>query len=86
MTMINIKKQAGFTITSEMVLLATIVYIGSIAGLVVVRDALVEELFDVAKTIRINEQYAFDGVKKNQQVVQDNSIIAVPSSIGESND
>jgi hypothetical protein len=64
--MINIKKQTGFVITTEIVLLATILFIGSVIGLTVIRDALVLELQNIAKVIEINEEYAFDGIKKSQ--------------------
>ena len=59
----NFKKQSGFIVTAELVLLATILFIGSIVGLVIIRDALVQELLGLAETIKLNEQYEFDGIK-----------------------
>jgi len=59
----NFKKQSGFIVTAELVLLATILFIGSIIGLVIIRDALVQELLGLAEKIELNEQYEFDGIK-----------------------
>lgn len=80
--MINIRKQAGFVVTAEMVFLATIIFIGSIIGLVVIRDALVQELLDVAEAIEISEQYAFDGIKKPVQESQSTVVIVNPELEG----
>ncbi|MBA6350292.1 MULTISPECIES: hypothetical protein [unclassified Colwellia] len=80
--MINIRKQAGFAVTAEMVFLATIIFIGSIIGLVVIRDALVQELLDVAEAIEISEQYAFDGIKKTVQESQSTVVIVNPELEG----
>ncbi len=48
--------EAGFIVSSELVLIATIVVIGLIAGLAAVRDAVVGELADVGAGIGEAEQ------------------------------
>lgn len=54
---------AGFVISAELVLVATIVVIGMIIGLVFVRNQVVQELVDVAQAIgNINQSYAFGGI------------------------
>jgi hypothetical protein len=56
---------AGFIISAELVLVATIVVIGLIVGLVVVRNQVVQELVDVGQAIgSLSQTYAFAGTKK----------------------
>lgn len=53
----------GFVVSSELVLIATVVVIGLLTGLASVRDALISELSDVAGAIQdINQSYSIDGV------------------------
>jgi hypothetical protein len=55
--------EAGFVITSELLLIVTIMVIGLIVGFVAVRDAVVTELADVAAAIgALNQSYRFHGV------------------------
>ena len=52
----------GFIISSELVLIATILVIGMIVGLKSVRDAVVTELADVAQAIaNIDQSYSYSG-------------------------
>ncbi len=54
---------AGFVISTELVLVATILVLGVIVGLTTVRDAVVQELGDLALAIgSINQSYTFSGV------------------------
>ena len=54
---------AGFIISIELILIATIAVLGLIAGLTAVRDAVVSELSDVAGAIQdLNQSYSFMGV------------------------
>lgn len=54
---------AGFIISMELILIATIAVIGLITGLTAVRDAVVAELSDVAGSVQdLNQSYAFTGV------------------------
>lgn len=58
-----IKRQGGFILTTELVLLSTIMLVGLIVGLTTMRDSVVAEMNDVADAIgRMNQGYAFDGV------------------------
>lgn len=58
------KKQAGFIVSAELILIATILVIGLIVGLVAVRDATVSELEDVSSAIgALDQSYAFAGVQ-----------------------
>lgn len=55
---------AGFVISSELVLVATILVIGLITGLTSVRDQVVQELGDVAGAIsQVNQSYAYEGIQ-----------------------
>ena len=54
---------AGFIVSIELVLIATIAVIGLIAGLTSVRDGVVSELSDVAGSVQdLNQSYSFNGV------------------------
>ncbi len=56
---------AGFVVSAELVLVATILVIGMIVGLVVIRNQVVQELVDVGQAIgSISQSYAFSGTKK----------------------
>jgi uncharacterized membrane protein YkgB len=55
--------EAGFIISAELVLVATIVVIGLIVGLVMVRNQVVQELADVAQAIgNISQTYCYPGI------------------------
>jgi len=55
--------EAGFIISAELVLVATIVVIGLIIGLVMVRNQVVQELADVAQAIgSLSQTYCFPGL------------------------
>lgn len=55
--------EAGFIVSIELILIATIAVIGLITGLAAVRDAVVSELSDVAGAVQdLNQCYSFMGV------------------------
>ena len=57
------RDEAGFVVSTELVLIATIVVIGLIAGLTTVRDAVVTELADVADAIsEVDQSYSYGGI------------------------
>lgn len=54
---------AGFIVSIELILIATIMVIGLITGFTAVRDAVVCELSDVGGAIQdLNQSYTFNGV------------------------
>jgi hypothetical protein len=56
--------EAGFIISTELILVATIVVIGLIVGLVSVRNQVVQELVQVGQAIgAISQSYAFTPVE-----------------------
>jgi len=58
------KKQGGFVMTSELLLLSTTVVIGLVVGLTTMRDAVTAEMEDVAEAIgSLDQSYAYDGLK-----------------------
>ena len=60
------KDEAGFIISAELVLVATIVVIGLIVGLVSLRNQVVQELVDVGQAIgSISQSFAYAGVAKH---------------------
>lgn len=57
----------GFVISAELILVSTIVVLGLIVGLVEVRQAISDELEDVASAIgSINQSYSYAGLKTNK--------------------
>ena len=54
--------EAGFIISSELVLVATILVIAMVVGLQTVRDAVLQELGDVAAAIgKVSQDYSYGG-------------------------
>lgn len=60
-------KQAGYVITTELVLLAAALLVGTIIGWIAIRDALLQEMFDFASAIEANTYFAFDGLSAGEQ-------------------
>ena len=57
--------EAGFVVSAELVLVATILVIGMILGLVSLRNQIVQELVDVGQAIgSMSQSYALAGTKK----------------------
>jgi hypothetical protein len=55
--------EAGFIVSAELVLIATILVLGMIVGLVSVRDQVVQELGDIAQAFgQISQSYSFSGI------------------------
>ncbi len=55
--------EAGFIVSAELVLIATIMVIGLIVGLATVRDQVIQELADVAAAIsNVNQSYSWSAV------------------------
>lgn len=58
--------EAGFVISAELVLVATIVVIGMIVGLTTIRNQVVQELIDVGQAIGfVSQSYAYGGIAGN---------------------
>ena len=54
------RDEAGFVVSTELILIATIVVIGLITGLTTVRDAVVHELADVADAVsEVDQSYSW---------------------------
>lgn len=57
------RDEAGFVVSTELILIATILVIGMITGLVTIRDAVVTELADVADAIsEVDQSYSYGGI------------------------
>ncbi|MBD3672503.1 MAG: hypothetical protein HUJ26_03155 [Planctomycetaceae bacterium] len=57
------RDEAGFVISSELVLVATILVIGMISGLTAVRDGVVQELGDVGQAVgSVDQDYTYWGI------------------------
>jgi hypothetical protein len=55
--------EAGFIISAELILVATIVVISMVVGLVCIRNQVVQELIDVGQAIgSICQTYAYTGI------------------------
>lgn len=60
--------EAGFVISAELVLVATLVVLGLIVGLSEVQHAVVSELNDVGDAIgKLNQSYSFSGFSKHDK-------------------
>lgn len=58
-----LRDDAGFVISSELVLVATILVIGMIAGLNTVKDSVVQELGDLSASIgSVSQSYIYNGI------------------------
>ena len=58
------KDEAGFVVSTELVLVATLVVIGMVVGLSTVRDSVTNELADTAGAIDdVNQSYTVEGVQ-----------------------
>jgi len=65
------KKQGGFIMTTELVLLVSTMVVGMMVGLVTMRDAVNAEMEDVAEAIgSLDQSYAFDGIKNEQSTAE----------------
>jgi len=57
--------ESGFIISAELILIATLLVIGLIVGLTVLRNQVVQELVDVAQAIgSISQSFCFSGTFK----------------------
>jgi hypothetical protein len=57
--------EAGFVISTELVLVATVLVIGLVLGLTSLRNQVVQELGDLAQAIgNINQSYEYAGTQK----------------------
>ena len=55
--------EAGFIVSAELVLIATVLVIGMLVGLVTIRDQVVQELADVADAFsEVDQSYSFSAV------------------------
>lgn len=55
--------EAGAVISSELVLVITIVSLGMVVGLATVRDQVIQELGDTAAAVaRMNQSFSFSGI------------------------
>lgn len=62
----NKRKQAGFVMTAEVLLVTTVLAIGLITGLVKVRDQALSELVDTGQAVgSIDQSYTLDGTTWN---------------------
>ena len=78
----NNRSQSGFIMTSELILLVTVMVIGMIVGLVTMRDAATAEMEDVAEAIgQLDQSYAFNGLKNAE-----NTAVVDGSSFGDDAD
>lgn len=71
--------EAGFIVSAELVLIATILVIGMIVGLASLRDAVVTELNDVAAAIAsLNQTYYFGGVTGHSSATDGSTFFDLP--------
>ena len=58
-----LKDESGFVVSTELILIATILVIGMIVGLTTLRDQVVTELSDVADAISaLDQSYAYSDI------------------------
>jgi hypothetical protein len=57
------RKQAGFIVSAELILIATILVIGLIVGMVAIRDAATAEMHDIAEALgALDQSYTIQGI------------------------
>jgi Flp pilus assembly pilin Flp len=55
--------EAGFVVSTELALIATILVIGMVVGLTSIRDQIVQELADIGGMIsQLNQSYSFSAI------------------------
>ena len=55
--------EAGFVVSSELVLIATVMVVGLLTGMTTVRDQVVQELADVADAVsEIDQSYSYSSI------------------------
>jgi len=55
--------EAGFVVSSELVMVATVMVVGLLAGLTTVRDQIVQELADVADAVsEFDQSYSYSSI------------------------
>ncbi|MCR9230332.1 MAG: hypothetical protein NXI29_04910 [bacterium] len=55
--------EAGFVVSTELVLIATVLVLGMIVGLTTLRDQVIAELADVANAMsNSNQSYSYSGI------------------------
>ena len=75
---------AGFIVSSELILVATIVVIGMIVGLTTVRNQAVQELVDVGQSVGSTSQsFAFSGTQANSQAWTDGAAYSDKIDLGQ---
>jgi Flp pilus assembly pilin Flp len=63
-----LRDEAGFIVSAELILVATLLVVGLIVGLSEVQHAIVAELNDVGDAIgKLNQSYSFSGFSKAKQ-------------------
>jgi len=68
--------EAGFVVSAELILIATIAVLGLIVALDTVRNAITSELSDVAGAIQnVNQSYAWSGVTGHSATVVGSTFI-----------
>ena len=78
------KDEAGFIVSSELVLVATIVVIGMITGLTVVRNQAVQELVDVGQSVgSMSQSFAISGTQANGQAWTDGAAYTDKADLGQ---
>ncbi|MEX0585641.1 MAG: hypothetical protein WD176_03290, partial [Pirellulales bacterium] len=71
--------EAGFVISTELVLVATLLVSAMVVGLESVRDAVITELADTATAIaQINQSYSFSGVTGHASSVAGSQFTDLP--------
>ncbi|WP_416397235.1 hypothetical protein [Allohahella sp. A8] len=61
-------RQGGFVLTTELVLLSTVLVTGLVAGMVTMRDSLTAEMEDVSEAIgHLDQTYAFNGIVNGEK-------------------
>ena len=78
---------AGFIVSVELVLIATIAVIGLIAGMTAARDAVVSELSDVAGAVQdVNQSYTYTGVEGHSGMTDGSDYIDATDFCDDPND
>lgn len=83
-----LRDDRGFVVSAELILVATVVVLGLIAGLATLRNQLVQELGDTAiATSQLNQGYSYStnlGEGSNTRTINFDSGVSVTISVGDS--
>lgn len=72
-----IHDEAGFIISSELIVIVTLLFCGTVVGLTVVRDSVTHELHDISEAVgSVSQSYNVTGLRKGAGYTRDHARVS----------